>query len=162
MHRDTKKGKHAVVSVNLRTQSGINTSRKFNRGEGVSIFGKCTGILGLGEPYTHVRVEVLSSNGVGLFFDEMTTNVFGDYHSYFTFPNVDGRYTIQVTATFTVSGQDKSIVPVSVGSVAPANVPAPEEATNIVDTILVYGKELGIVLIIGAIIYFVIINKTKG
>jgi hypothetical protein len=101
------------LTVNFRTESGTNQSRIFKNGQGVSLFGKATGALGLGEPFTHVRFEIEELG----FFAETRANVFGDYDFFFRIPATgSGVLTLRLTATFSLSGQDTVVIPIAYGS----------------------------------------------
>jgi hypothetical protein len=114
-----------ALTVNLRTQRGINYNRKFNPGEGVSIYGKATGVLGLGEFGTHVRLQVNKGNTT-VYFKETYTNLWGDYDFYYVMPLNDMRLDFILIASYSVAGQDDVTVPVSVGNLTPAPLPRPQ------------------------------------
>jgi hypothetical protein len=114
-----------ALTVNLRTQRGNIYNRKFNSGEGVSIYGKATGVLGLGEPGTHVRFQVMKNNTT-VYFKEGYTNIFGDYDFYYVMPLNDTKLIFVLIATYTVSGQDVVNIPVSVGNTTPDPLPFPQ------------------------------------
>jgi hypothetical protein len=110
------------LTVNFRTESGTNQSRIFQNGQGVSLFGKVTGALGLGEPFTHVRLEIEEIN----FFAETRANLFGDYDFFFRIPAMgSGVLTLRLTATFSLSGQDVVVIPVAYGDARVPPAPPP-------------------------------------
>jgi len=110
------------ITVNFRTASGTNQTRIFQRREGVSVFGKVTGLLGLGEPFTHMRLEIPEIS----FFAETRCNVFGDYDFFFRMPGTgSGVLTLRITATFTASGQDIVVIPVAYGEEKVPPTPPP-------------------------------------
>ncbi|HES59643.1 MAG TPA: hypothetical protein ENO18_04345 [Caldithrix sp.] len=113
-----------ALTVNLKTQSGLNYSRKFNPGDGVSIYGKATGILGLGEPGTHVRFSVLSGSST-IYFKETYTDIWGDYSFYYTMPLNNAKLDFVLIASYSVYGQDQVKIPVAVGY-KPDPLPLPE------------------------------------
>jgi len=137
------------ITVNFRTSEQELPARRFPKNVPISIYGKVTGVLGLGEAFQHIRIEILNRENQSIFFDEDTTNTFGDYAFYVVFPNEDTYYTIVLTATYSVSGQDTARVPVAVGDVEPiGEAPKPEEQGNVITKYLPYALALGAIVLI--------------
>lgn len=113
-----------MTTVNFRTQSGENNSRRFEKNQGISVYGKCTGITGIYEPGTHVRINV-TKNGQAFFFDETNTDIFGDYDFWFRTPNEDTNLNVNIISTYSISGQDNVNIPISVGNLIPKPLPNP-------------------------------------
>lgn len=132
------------VTVNFKTASGLNSTRVFKQAEGISIYGKCTGVAGIGEPGTHVRLEIKKGSSV-IYFQETMTNIWGDYDFYYTTPNYNGQLTVRLIATYSISGQDVVNIPIGV-NVQPGNAPLPEVE-------MAWLSYLPAILIIGAGIY---------
>lgn len=140
-----------MTTVNFRTQYGINSSRKFEKNQGVSVFGKCTGVTGVYEPGTHVRINV-TKNNQPFYFSEKNTDIFGDYDFWFRTPNEDCNLNVNIISTYSIAGQDNVNIPVSVGNTIPKPLPTPQ-SEGIFLSILPY-------LIIGVGAY-IIIDKLK-
>ena len=111
-----------MTTVNFKTYSGANTSRKFGLSQGVSVYGKVTGALGLGEPGSHVRIDI-EKDGSPIFFKETFTDLWGDYSFYFITPNEDCNMTVKITASLSISGQDFVTIPIAVGNRAVGSLP---------------------------------------
>lgn len=123
------------LSIHLRSATRQITNRKLEPGEGVSIYGKSTTLMGVFNPGALVTIELRNSNGVTVFQDETYTDLWGDYDSFFVSPFVAGRYNLRLTATYSISGQDIRDYPVAVGDVAPAPLPDPEPEKTFLDWI---------------------------
>ena len=115
-----------AITVNFRTSKGNVKTRAFPKNEGVSVYGKLTGMAGVGEPGTHIRMEVLDKNNNSIYFSEQTANLWGDYNFWFRTPNDDVRLTILLTATYSIAGQDKVTIPIAVGNVYALPAPSPQ------------------------------------
>ena len=115
-----------AITVNFRTSKGNVTSRQFQKNEGVSVYGKLTGVAGVGEPGTHIRMEIIDSRGISIFFDEDTANIWGNYDFWFRAPFDDTRLKIILTATYSIAGQDKVIIPIGIGNVYASSAPTPQ------------------------------------
>lgn len=113
-----------MTTVNFRDSYGINNTRRFEKNAGVSVFGKCTGVTGIYEPGTHVRINV-TKNNEPFFFDEKNTDIFGDYDFWFRTPNEDTNLNVQIIATYSIAGQDIVNIPLAVGNVSPKPLPIP-------------------------------------
>lgn len=113
-----------MTTVNFRTSYGENNSRQFEKNQGVSVYGKCTGVTGMFEPGTHVQINI-TKNGKSFFYDNTNTNIFGDYSFWFRTPNEDCNLNVQIVATYSISGQDQINVPLAVGSASPKPLPIP-------------------------------------
>lgn len=132
-----------MISVSFRTKSSAVLDRRFAKGDGVSIYGKVSGVSGLGAILTGVRLEVPELS----YFEDSQTNLFGDYAFYYVFPNADQALTIKITATFSVSGQETVTIPVSVGAMLPAKLPTPpksdtsfiQDTTRLITILVVVG-----------------------
>lgn len=123
------------LSVHLRSNSRTITDRRLEPGEGVSIFGKSTSLMGVFNPGALVTIELTNNHGITIFQDEVYTDLWGDYDSFFVAPFVSGRYNLRLTATYSISGQDVREYPLAVGNVAPAPLPDPEPEKSILDWI---------------------------
>jgi hypothetical protein len=130
-----------AISVNFRTQSRELDSRSLPLNEGVSVYGKVTGLLGIGEPFQLVRFEL------GDRFQETRTNAFGDYAFFFRTPNTRERATIRLTTFFTVGGVQSREIPVAYG-ISPSPLRA-EENRGLFDMLGLsrLGDYVGVVLI---------------
>ncbi len=115
-----------AITVNFRTSKGNVTSRQFQKNEGVSVYGKLTGVAGVGEPGTHIRMEIINSKNNSIFFKEDTANLWGDYDFWFRTSFKDERLTIILTATYSIAGQDKVIIPIGIGNVFASQAPSPQ------------------------------------
>ena len=115
-----------AITVNFRTSKGNVTTRQFLKNEGVSIYGKLTGVAGVGEPGTHIRMEIIDSRNKSIYFNEDTANMWGDYNFYFRTGFKDERLTIKLTATYSIAGQDKVNIPIGVGMVNASPAPSPQ------------------------------------
>lgn len=100
----------------------LNT-RQFQPGQNLRIGGHVTGLLGLGEPFQQITLDIpeLSISG------QTNTDILGDYWFDITLPNVTKKATITITATFSVSGQDVVTVPISLGNLSPDPLPSPPD-----------------------------------
>jgi len=121
------------ITVNLKTQRGEIKNRQFNLSEGVSVYGSVFGMSGMFEPGTHMRFELLDANNKVIEFDEKTSNIFGDYDFWFRTPAFDTNLTIKLTATYSISGQDQTLIPIGVGNRAPANLPGVKTMDSFLD-----------------------------
>ena len=119
-----------AITVNFRTQQGNVTSRQFQKNEGVSVYGKLTGMAGVGEPGTHIRMEIIDSRNKSIFFDEDNANLYGDYNFWFHTGFKDERLTIILTATYSIAGQDKVTIPIGIGNVNASRAPSPQTEGN--------------------------------
>lgn len=115
-----------MTTVNFRDSNGINNSRRFEKNAGVSVFGKCTGVSGMYEPGTHVRINI-TKNGQPFFYDEKNTDFFGDYDFWFRTPNEDTNLNVEIVSTYSISGQDIVNIPLSVGNKIPKPLTKPDQ-----------------------------------
>lgn len=115
-----------AITVNFRTSKGNVTSRQFQRNEGVSVYGKLTGMAGVGEPGTHIRMEIVDSRSNAIYFKETNANLWGDYDFWFRTGFKDERLTIVLTATYSIAGQDRVEIPIGVGNVNASPAPRPQ------------------------------------
>lgn len=118
-----------AITVNFRTSKGKVTTRQFLKNEGVSVYGKLTGMV-MPEPGTHIRMEILDSSNRSIFFDEDNANLWGDYDFWFRTPFEDERLTIILTATYSITGQDIINIPIGVGNVFASSAPSPAMEGN--------------------------------
>ena len=115
-----------AITVNMRTQRGEITNRRFLKGEGVSVYGKTTTVSGIGiTPGTFVRLNIIDSFGNTVFFKETYTNFWGDYDFWFRTPNQNINLVAKLFATYTWAGSDEAEVPFAVGNVTPGTLPNP-------------------------------------
>jgi hypothetical protein len=136
-----------MTTVHFKTASGENNTRRFNKNEGVSIYGKCTGVTGIYEPGTHVRINVTKDNQT-FYFDEKNTDIFGDYDFWFRTPNEDTNLNVQIVATYSISGQDIVNIPLGIGNVNPKPLPNPKPERSWLDYL-----PLMVIAIAGIFIY---------
>lgn len=110
------------IAVTISDSNGnrLNT-RQFARGQSIVVSGHVTGALGLGEPFTHIQVEIPEIS----FLWQDTTSLFGNFSFGLTMPNRNTNLTLRITATYTVAGQDNVVIPIGVGDVAAEPLPAP-------------------------------------
>jgi hypothetical protein len=121
------------LSVNFKTQRGVITNRKFQSGEGVSIYGKATTLSGVINPGTTIRIEISDSFGNSYFFKDTFTDIWGDYASWFLTPSDNKNLMVTVYASYPVSGQDKTVIPIAVGNVNPKPLPMPESEFSLLN-----------------------------
>ena len=124
-----------MITVNVRSSSSEITNRQLPKNSGISIFGKVTGMIGIGEPLTVVRIEVINKSGSTYFVKETSANFWGDYNFYFVTPDENTNMIIKLYATYSTSGQDLIIYPVGIGSAKADPLPAPVKASSILDYI---------------------------
>lgn len=110
----------------MRTGSGIVTNRRFPKGEGVSIYGKTTGMAGIGEPGTFVRLNILDERGQTVVYKETLTNIWGDYDFWFRTPYHNAKLIVMLYATYSITGSDETVIPIAVGSINPSSLPLPQ------------------------------------
>jgi len=136
------------ISVNFKTRAGENTSRIFQKNEGVSIYGKVTGISGVFEPFIYVRCEV-KENNVPIFTRDTYADIFGDYDFYFLTPNRDTNLEVNIFSQGIniIQGNETRKIPIAVGNKIPKNIVAEAGSLDLV----FYG-----LVIIGA---FLLYNK---
>lgn len=141
-----------MIATYFRTANNKITNRQFPMNTGVSIYGNVTGALGLGEPFTDVRIEVIGNDGRDIYFTEVKTNVWGDFSGYFVTPNYSTKLTVKIIATYSVAGQYESIIPIGVGGVTPDPAPSPQTAGSFLDYIPL------VLVVLGGL---VLVNLTK-
>ena len=124
-----------AITVNFKTNKGIVTNRLFDKNEGVSIYGKLTGMFGVGEPGTWIRLNVLNENNQSILTKETNANLWGDYDFYFITPNQDKNLKIVLVATYSIAGYDETTVPIAVGNKIPENLPQPQAETSLLSFI---------------------------
>ena len=137
-----------AITVNFKTSKGNVTSRQFQKNEGVSVYGKLTGMAGVGEPGTHIRMEIIDSRNNSIFFKEDTANIWGNYDFWFRTPYKDEKLTIVLTATYSISGQDKVNIPIGVGSVYASSAPSPQTEGDWLNMIPLLVIGVGVIYII--------------
>ena len=116
------------LTVNFKTNQGVITSRQFDPNQGISIYGSFTGVVGEPELFSKVQIQINDVNGNTIFFNNTTTNIFGDYDFYFVTPEIPTQLTVIITAFYTVTGQDQLSIPIGVGQIpAPVSVPVPPD-----------------------------------
>lgn len=108
------------ITVNFRVGDQEVSSRRFNGGDGVSIYGKTSGLVLYDPPGTRVRVSIDEL----LFFQDTRTNIFGDYSAFVRLPLTSGRGTVKVER-FAPLGVESTQIPISWGDQKP--LPLPEE-----------------------------------
>ncbi len=114
-----------AITVKFKTSKGNVSSRQFQKNEGVSVYGTLTGAV-MPQPGAHIRMEIIDSRNNAIFFGEENANIWGDYNFWFRTPNKDERLKIILTATYSIAGQDKAIIPIGVGNIYPSSAPSPE------------------------------------
>jgi len=112
-----------AIIVTLKTQRGIITNRRFNLGEGVSVYGSVYGVTGMFEPGTHIRFELLDSNNQSLIYKDTVSDIWGNYDFWFRTPDYETNLKIKLTATYSISGQDIVTIPISTGNRMPDKLP---------------------------------------
>ena len=137
-----------AITVNFRTSKGNVTSRQFQKNEGVSVYGKLTGMAGVGEPGSHIRMEIIDNNNNSIYFKENTANLWGDYDFWFRTPLEDAELKIVLTASFSWYGQDRVIIPIGVGNVLPSPAPRPPIEGNLFTVIPLLILGVGFVYLI--------------
>lgn len=137
-----------AITVNFRTSKGNVTSRQFQKNEGVSVYGKLTGVAGVGEPGTHIRMEIIDSRNNSIFFKEDTANFWGDYDFWFRTPFENIKLKIILTATYSIAGQDKVIIPIGVGNVFASSAPSPQVEGTWLNMIPLLVISVGVVYLI--------------
>lgn len=145
-----------AITVNFRTASGDNTTRKFKLSEGVSVFGKLSGVTGMFQPFTFYRVQVFDKNNILIYFKENTTDIFGGYDAYFVTPSESQKLNVQIDSTYTISGSDTTIIPISCGDVSPDIAPNPETEKTFFDYL-----PLLVIIFLGAFLYLTFL-RTKN
>ena len=125
------------ITINFKTSQGLVTSRQFNLNQGVSIYGSFTGIVGEPEPFSNVHIQINDKDGNTIYYNNTSTNIFGDYNFYFVTPSTSMQLTVIVTGFYTVTGQDQLIIPIGIGETPdPVPVPvAPESPWNLLSFI---------------------------
>ena len=124
-----------AITVNFKTNKGIVTNRTFEKNEGVSVYGKLTGMFGVGEPGTWIRLNVLNENNQSILTKETNANLWGDYDFYFVTPNQDSKLKIGLIATYSIAGSDETTIPIAVGNKIPENLPQPQAETSLLSFI---------------------------
>lgn len=137
-----------AITVNFRTSQGNVTSRQFPKNEGVSVYGKLTGMAGVGEPGTHIRMEIKDSRNNSIYFNEDTANIWGDYNFWFRTGFKDERLTIVLTATYSIAGQDKVNIPIGIGNVNASPAPSPETEGDWLSMIPLFVLGIGTIYLI--------------
>lgn len=133
------------VSVNFEKPPGkLVTTRSFELGDKIRVSGKVTGPLGLGEPGSTVRVEI--SDGFGSLYGIDMTSILGNYGVDLTLPSIVTDATVTVTASYSGLGQDRAVVPISIGREATGTVPVPFNWSGIIILLV-------ILAIIGVIVF---------
>lgn len=100
-----------MITVNFRNQTGEITTRRFAPGEGVSIYGSVSA-ANIPAPFSPVRIE---ASEVG-YFDDTTTNFFGDYAFWFVAPNDNKTINLKITASLAAFGDDVVSIPIRIGT----------------------------------------------
>ena len=115
-----------ALTVNFKTQRGLINNRKFNVGEGVSIYGKASTLITPVNPGTLVRLDITDNYGTSIFTQDKLTDVFGDYDFWFRTPYNDAQLNVRLYATYPISGIDTVNIPIAVGNLNPKTLPRPE------------------------------------
>mgnify|MGYP001559215048 CR=1 FL=1 len=106
------------LEVKFETPPGnVLSGRNFSPGQSLRIGGHVTGALGLGEPFTHIRLEITDGSFLPILL-ETQTNLLGDFWFDIFLPNANSKANVKLTATFTVTGQDVVIIPIAIGQEA--------------------------------------------
>lgn len=142
-----------AITVNFKTKNGEKTNRKFELNEGVSIYGKFTGVL-TPEPFTFYRIEVTNNKGENVYYKEGNANVFGDYDGYFKTPDLPQQLEVKVNATYSVSGSDETIINIACGGIEPKRNPDPETEKSFLDFL-----PLILIIFLGAFLYLTFIKS---
>ena len=117
------------------------TTRRFKPGQWIAISGFVTGAAGIGEPFTHSRIEIPEID----FLWEGQTNIWGVFSLQLQLPYEPIKLTVKVTVTFTVSGQDVVLIPIAVGNVELEPLPEPPSQGTLSD-------DLKTALILGVVV----------
>ena len=115
------------MTIAVKIESPVGTTlqtRNFQPGQRVRVGGHVTGALSIGEPFTHVRME-LTGDGFYPLFEETRTNFLGDFWFDIIMPWTSGKANLQFIATFSLLGQDVVDVPIAIGNVYPDPTPLP-------------------------------------
>jgi len=110
-----------MITVNFRTSTGNNTSRRFEKNEGVSIYGNVRGIF-LPDLFAYVRLEILDQFNNAIFFDDDYADVFGDYDFWFRTSNKDENLKIKISTKHPGGNVETVTVPIAVGNKTPDNL----------------------------------------
>lgn len=137
--------------INFKTQRGEIYDRKFNRNEGVSIYGKATTLTGIINPATHIRIHITDENKQTIFYDEKNTDLFGDFDFWFRTPLRNSNLNVNVIASYPVSGQDETNIPVAVGERNPSPLPRPQTEFSILSYLPLLVIGLGTFFIVRAL-----------
>jgi hypothetical protein len=121
-----------MITVNFRTQSGINTSRRFEKNQGVSIYGNIQGIF-LPDLFAYVRLEIIDQFNNTILFDDKFANIFGDYDFWFRTSNNNENLKIKISAKHPGGNVETVIVPIAIGSNTPENLPDVPVSINLFD-----------------------------
>ena len=143
-----------AITVDFESPIGTPTStRQFQPGAELRIGGHVTGILGLGEPFLPITIDIEPENEeFSPLFDQVYTNLIGYYHSDLILPNVTARANLIVTAQFPIeTGPEQVTIPISIGDIAPNPLPK-----STLKTILIWA---GIAAVVGIGVYA--LSKTQ-
>jgi hypothetical protein len=129
--------------INFRTQAGNVTNRKFDKGIGVSIYGKAETLIVPINPGTVINLDITDQSNRIIFSGSKSTDFLGDYDFWFRTPDYDTKLNLRMVASYPVSGQDVLTIPLAVGNVLPDPMPLPEMEFSVLEL-------LPILLIVGA------------
>jgi hypothetical protein len=130
------------ISVNFETSAGANTTRQFQPGDGVSVYGKVTGALGVGEPSANVILELVNGAGQSVGYQNLTTDIWGDYAGWLDLPFVSQKMILKISAQLPVSGVENVTVPIGVGVVAdplPVQVDQSQSLIDVIEKVAIWG-----------------------
>jgi len=139
------------LSVHFKTASGENNTRRFLRNEGVSIYGKSTTLTGIINPGTLIRIDITDKNGQTFFFSEKFTDLWGDYDFWFRTPMTNQNMNIRLIASYPVSGQDVTNIPIAVGDVTPASLPIPEKEWSWLEYLPLIAVGIGVLFLVNTL-----------
>lgn len=139
-----------TTTVFFKTEQGENTSLRFQKKQGISIYGRCIGSLSLPEPGTLVQLNVRDSGGNLLYSNETHAGVFGGYDFYFVTPDKDETLEIEIIANYSIAGKDDIKTTISVGesSMPVPPSPVPDVTASIMPYVLIAG------VILAGLFYF--------
>lgn len=107
------------ITVNFRSSQGEITSRRFRAGEGVSVYGKSTGVVLPDVVGTRIRLVL---DEAGYYQDTRVSDIFGGWSGWITFPSTPGSGTLRVTA-YRPLGTETVEVPIAWGEARDVKLP---------------------------------------
>ncbi len=116
-----------AITVNFKTKRGMIVNRRFEKNEGISLYGKVSTLTGVGiTPGTFIRLNVVDSYGNSIVHKETLTDFWGGYSFWFVTPDQNVKLLVKIFAAYTWAGQDETAVPIAVGNVTPLILPMPQ------------------------------------